>query len=115
MPMHEYVKIYEFAASLGSFEGYVYKKRSVQELDMDALENWSGNIEAAYRHLPDPVKSQFQDQCNQTAGRAIRSIEPVLGAEHPITKRLYAIITREAPLPESADAFNKKKWFAHES
>jgi hypothetical protein len=113
--MHEYVKIYEFAASLGSFEGYVYGKRSVAELDMDALENWSGNIIAAYGHLPDAVKSQFQDHCNQTTGRAIRSIEPVLGAAHPITKRLYAIMTQDTPLPDSADAFNKKKWFTHDA
>ncbi len=90
--MDEYEKIYEFAASLGSFEGYVYGKRSVRELDLDALDNWSGNIVEAYGHLPDAVKSQIQDRCDQTAGRAIRSLEPVLGADHPITKRLYAIV-----------------------
>ena len=72
--MHEYKKIYEFAASLGSFEGYVYGKRNARELDLDALENWSANIVGAYGHLPDAVKSQIQDRCDQTAGRAIRSL-----------------------------------------
>jgi hypothetical protein len=113
--MDENEKIYEFAASLGSFEGYVYGKRSAQELDLDALDNWSGNILEAYEHLPDAVKSQIQDRCDQTAGRAIRSLEPVLGTDHPITQRLFALVTSETALPESADAFNKEKWFTRES
>jgi hypothetical protein len=112
--MHEYEKIYEFAASLGSFEGYVYGKQSIRELDLDALENWSGNILEAYRHLPETVKGRIQDRCDQTAGRAARSLETVLGADDPITKRLYAIVTPDKPLPESAGAFNKKKWFTRE-
>jgi hypothetical protein len=112
--MHEYEKIYEFAASLGSFEGYVYGKRDVRELDLDALENWSGNIAGAYGHLPDAVKRQIQDRCDQTAGRAIRSLEPVIGADHPITRRLYTIMNPARPLPESADAFDKNKWFTRE-
>jgi hypothetical protein len=112
--MNEYEKIYEFAASLGSFEGYVYGKRSVRELNLDALENWSGNIVEAYGHLPDAVKSQIQDRCDQTAGRAVRSLETVLGADHPITKRLAAMVAPGSTLPESADAFNKNKWFARE-
>ncbi|MBA4394688.1 MAG: hypothetical protein C0407_14145, partial [Desulfobacca sp.] len=86
--MDEYMKIYEFAASLGALEGYVYGKQHAQELNLVALENWSLNILTAYRHFPDEVRSTFQDQCNQTAGRAIRSIEPILGVQHPITQRL---------------------------
>jgi CTP-dependent riboflavin kinase len=112
--MPDYQKLYEFAASLGAFEGYVYGKRQVHELNLDALENWSNNIVTAYRHFRDEVRRSFQDQCNQTAGRAIRSIEPVLGNQHPITQRLYAIITPDQPLPDSPDAFNKKKWFTNE-
>lgn len=110
--MHDYEKIFEFAASLGAFEGYVYGKRHVSELDMAAIENWSGNIVTAFEHLPDSMRGIFQDQCDKTAGRAIRSIEPVLGAEHPVTQRLYAIVSTGQALPDSADAFNKKKWFA---
>lgn len=113
--MHEYVKIYEFAASLGAFEGYVYGKQSVDELDLKALDNWSGNIVSAYHHLSLAIRDELQAHCDQTAGRAIRSIEPVLGIHHTITQRLYAVITPNLPLPESADAFNKRKWFTHES
>jgi hypothetical protein len=113
--MHDYIKIYEFAASLGAFEGYVYGKQHLHELNLEALENWSTNIVNAYRHFPEEVRSKFQDQCNLTGGRAIRSIEPVLGKEHPITQRLYGIITQDQPLPDSPDAFDKKKWFSNES
>lgn len=114
-PMDENTKIYDFAASLGALEGYVYGKRHIQELDLDALENWSTNIVTAYRCFPEEVRLTFQEQCHQTAGRAIRSIEPLLGVDHPITQRLYALITQDRPLPVSADAFSKKKWFVHES
>ncbi len=110
--MHDFLIIYEFAASIGAFEGYVYGKTHVDEYNMDALENWSDNIISAYKHLPDALLREFQDQCNQTAGRAICSMEPVLGKAHQITQRIYALITQDEPLPESPDAFNKKKWFA---
>jgi hypothetical protein len=113
--MDDYLKIYEFAASLGAFEGYVYGKQHTHELDLDARENWSANIERAYHHLPDEVRRAVQAQSHQTAGRAIRSIEPVLGGQHPITLRLYNLITPDQPLPDSAEAFNKKKWFSNES
>lgn len=113
--MDEKPKIYEFAASLGAFEGYVYGKRQIQDLDLDALENWSTNIVTAYRRFPEKVRLTFQEQCHQTAGRAIRSLEPLLGLNHPITQRLYAMITQDRPLPASADTFTKKKWFDHES
>lgn len=113
--MHAYEKIYEFAASLGSLEGYVYGKRSVLDLDLAALDNWSGNIVEAHRHLPEPVKASLKDPCHQTAGRAIRSLEPVLGGDHPIVRRLWTLIIPGTPLPESADAFHKQKWFTHET
>ena len=113
--MHDFVKVFEFAASLGAFEGYVYGKRHESEFDMAALDNWSGNIATAFQYLPDSIKIVFQAQCDKTAGRAIRSIEPVLGAAHPITQRIYSVISSKGPLPESADDFNKKKWFSDES
>jgi hypothetical protein len=113
--MEDFLKIFEFAASLGAFEGYVYGKQKAEELNLAALENWSDNIEKAYGHIPPEVRRVFQDPCHQAAGRAIRSLEPVLGKGHPITQRLYNLLAHNEPLPESADAFNKKKWFYHES
>ena len=115
LPMHDYLKIYEFASSLGAFEGYVYGKTRLDEYNMAAMENWSANIIAAYRHLPEGLLGEIQAQCNQTAGRAIRSIEPVLGKDHAITQRIYGLISQETFLPETPDDFNKKKWFADES
>jgi hypothetical protein len=112
--MDDYLKLYDFAASLGAFEGYVYGKKHIQELNLPALENWSANIEKAYQLLPPEVLSAVQDQSHHTAGRAIRSLEPVLGEDHPITRRIYNLINPAEPLPDSADAFNKKKWFSHD-
>lgn len=112
--MHAYLKVYEFAASLGAFEGYVYGKTDAGEYNMPAMDNWSKNIETAYQHLPAEMLNEIQAQCNQTAGRAICSIEPVLGNDHPITQRIRSVIQEDSVLPDSADAFNKTKWFTHE-
>ena len=112
--MEDYLIIFEFAASLGAFEGYVYGKQKAQQLNLEALENWSANIEKAYAHLDKEVQRAIQDPCHQTAGRALRSLEPVLGKDHLIIQRLYNLLADKEPLPESADAFNKKKWFNRE-
>ncbi|MBW2607580.1 MAG: hypothetical protein JRD05_08075 [Deltaproteobacteria bacterium] len=107
--MHIYSKIYKFAASAGAFEGYVYKKKDAEELDMDALSVWIDNIVAAYDHLPDEAINFFQDSCDRTLGRAISSLTPVLGEDHDFINKLKSMV--KGSMPESADDFNKKKWF----
>jgi len=108
--MHIYSKIYQFAASLGAFEGYVYKKKDVEELgDMDALSGWIDNIVGAYDHLPDEAIKLFQDSCDRTLGRAILSLTPVLGKKHDFIRKLKSII--KDSIPASPDDFNKTKWF----
>ena len=108
--MHIYEKIYQFAASAGAFEGYVYKKKDVEELgDMDALSGWIDNIVGAYDHLPDEAIKLFQDSCDRTMERAILSLTPVLGKNHDFISKLKSII--KGSIPESADDFNKNKWF----
>ena len=108
--MHIYAKIYQFAASAGAFEGYVYKKKDVEELgDMNALAEWIDNIVAAYGHLPDEAINLFQDSCDRTLGRAILSLTPVLGEDHDFISKLKSII--KGSMPASPDDFNKKKWF----
>jgi hypothetical protein len=57
--MHIYQEIYEFAASAGAFEGYVYR-RPEAEIDFKALSNWVDNLLDAYRHLAPDVLSEFQ-------------------------------------------------------
>lgn len=108
--MHIYSKIYQFAASAGAFEGFVYKKKDAEELgDMDALSGWIDNIVGAYDHLPDEAIKLFQDSCNRTLGRAILSLTPVLGKDHNFITKIKSII--KGSIPASPDDFNKKKWF----
>ncbi|MGD9075838.1 MAG: hypothetical protein PVJ69_11560 [Desulfobacteraceae bacterium] len=104
--MHLYSKIYEFAASAGALEGYVYQK---DEIDMAALANWVENLVAAYNHLPSEVLDEFQSSLDQTIGRAIRSLSSALGQEHEIVRKLKSMVVGN--LPDSANDFQKKKWF----
>jgi len=108
--VHIYSKIYQFAASVGAFEGYVYKKKDTEELgDMNALTEWVDNILAAYNHLPDEAINLLQDSCDRTLGRAILSLIPILGEDHDFITKLKSII--KGSMPASPDDFNKKKWF----
>jgi hypothetical protein len=103
---HLYTKIYEFAASAGALEGYVYHRG---ELDMNALPKWVDNLVAAYQHLPSEVRQEIQSSCNGTLGRAIRSLNLILDEKDEITLKLRSVVTDN--LPESPDDFKKKKWF----
>ena len=106
--MHIYQKIYEFAASAGAFEGYVYR-RPKEEIDFKTVSNWVDNLLDAYRHLTADVRRKFQLSCDQTLGRALKSLLPELGQEHEIVGKLKKMI--EGELPDSADDFQKDKWF----
>ncbi len=106
--MHIYRQIYEFAASAGAFEGYVYR-RSKADIDTKTLSNWVDNLVEAYHHLPADVTGQCQSACNQTLGRAIKSLIAEFGEEYPIIGELQKLVKGE--LPEDPDAFQKKKWF----
>jgi len=106
--MHIYRQIYEFAASAGAFEGYVYQK-SLNAIDMEALSNWIDNLLDAYEYLPSDVREEFQSACDQTLGRALRSLVSALGEENKIVGKLKSMV--KGILPESPDAFNKDKWF----
>jgi hypothetical protein len=104
--MHLYAKIYEFAASAGALEGYVYQK---VEVDKEALINWVENLVAGYNHLPSEVLDELQSSLDQTIGRAIRSLSSALGQEHEIVRKLKSMVVGN--LPASANDFQKKKWF----
>ena len=106
--MHINQQIFEFAASAGAFEGYVYHKK-MDDMDMDELTNWVGNLVGAYEQLPSDVCNEFQTSCDQTLGRAIRSVTPLLGEEHNIVIQLKSLV--KGALPQSADDFQKTKWF----
>ena len=104
--MHVYLKIYEFAASAGAFEGYVYRRENI---DTSTLPNWVDNLVSGYEHLPSEARDEFQSSLDQTLGRAIKSLIPLLGEEQETIGKLKSMI--KGSLPESADDFQKNKWF----
>ena len=106
--MHIYSKIFEFAASAGAFEGYVYQKTK-SDIDMDILSNWVNNLVDAYNYLPEDILGEFQSSIDQTLGRAIKSLLPVLGEKQVLLAQLKKMI--KGQLPESPDDFQKEKWF----
>jgi hypothetical protein len=106
--MHIYQQIYEFAASAGAFEGYVYRKKK-PDTDLAALSTWANNLLNAYQHMPVNVVDEFQLSCNQTLGRAIKSLIPVIGEGHEVIGTLKKIVKGE--LPQTPNDFNKQKWF----
>jgi hypothetical protein len=104
--LHIYTNVYEFAASAGAFEGYIYHRK---ELDMTALPVWVNNLMAAYEHLPPGVLAEIQPSLDRTIGRAIQSLAPLLDEDNEVVRKLKKMVA--GPLPRSADDFQKKKWF----
>ena len=104
--MHVYTQIYEFAASAGALEGYVYPKDA---LNPEYLPNWVDHLYTAYKILPEDVRQEIQLSLDGTLGRAVRSLASTLGDDHEVIVKLKSMIKGE--LPESPDDFQKKKWF----
>jgi hypothetical protein len=104
--MDEFKKMYEFAASAGALEGYVYRKK---DLDMDALPHWVKNLKTAYGLLPREALDSVQPSVDQTLGRALKSLVLTLGEEHELVMMLKSMI--KGSLPRSPDDFPKGKWF----
>lgn len=104
--MSPYIQFYEFAASAGALEGYVYRR---EKIDLKALSVWAGNLHKAYLLLPEPVLQEIQPFIDMTLGRAFNSLVPLLGENHEAVTRVRSMI--KGALPESADDFQKKKWF----
>lgn len=104
--MDPFRKIYEFAASAGALEGYVYRRK---DMDMDALPNWVGNLKTAYGLLPPEVLGAVQPSIDQTLGRALKSLVLALGENHELLTMLKSMI--KGSLPRSPDDFQKEKRF----
>jgi hypothetical protein len=100
--MSIYTELYDFAASAGSFEGYVYRNKDV---DTGYLPKWSGNLVRQYNTLPQEVKVEIQHMCDGTLGRAVRSLIPILGEDHEVVDNLKSMILGD--LPASPDDFEK--------
>jgi len=95
-----YKDIYDFAAKAGSLEGWVYPKEKV---NISYLPRWSDNVVKQYQDLPPEAREEIQSQCNETLGRAIQSIVPILGEDHEVIKKLKGLV--KGKLPSSSDDF----------
>ncbi len=93
--MGAYQKVYEFAASAGALEGYVYPKERV---DLRSLLRWVNHLVAQYEDLPAEVRLEFQFLCDGTLGRAIQSIQPILGGDHEVIQKLKKMVVGKLPL-----------------
>ena len=103
-PAALYSEIYEFAASAGALEGYVYPKEA---LEASHLDNWVRNLVAQYRELPGAVREAFQPALDRTLGRAVHSIAAVLGDGHPHVVALRSMVVGE--MPASSTDFEAEK------
>ncbi|MBN2034546.1 MAG: hypothetical protein JW836_14835, partial [Deltaproteobacteria bacterium] len=74
-----------------------------------ALSVWVSNLHQAYRLLPEPVLDEIQPFIDMTLGRAFRSLVAVLGETHEAAVEVRSMV--KGALPDSADDFQKKKWF----
>jgi len=99
--MDMYRDIYDFAAKVGSLEGYVYPK----ELDVSYLPVWVDHVVERYKALPEEAKKQFQDLLDGTVGRAVQSLIPMIGKDDATIKKLMGIM--KGDLPASYDDFKK--------
>jgi len=89
-----YREIYEFAASAGALEGYVYGKEVLEASDLD---KWVRNLGTQYRGLPGAVRETLQPGLNRTLGRAAHSLAAALGGDHPHVAALRSMVVGEAP------------------
>jgi len=99
-----YREIYDFAARAGAFEGYVYQKENIVA---SSLTRWVDHLVEQYNALPEEVRAEFQDLCDFTLGRAIRSLLPSLGEGHELVKKLKGLTV--GTLPSSPDDFQRQR------
>jgi hypothetical protein len=104
--MHLFTQLYEFAASAGALEGFVYRRPDVEA---GTIAKWVENLEEAYAILPAEVLKEIQPSLNGTLGRAVRSVGNALGEEHTLVQKLKSMV--KGPMPSSPDDFEKRKWF----
>lgn len=102
--MSIYTDVYEFAARAGAFEGFVYRRDRV---DPGSLDKWVDHLVKGHRSLPPEVRKQFQNLCDGTIGRAIRSLSPAVGEDHEIIKKLKSLT--EGNMPSSPDDFSRER------
>jgi hypothetical protein len=104
--MHLFTQLYEFAASVGALEGFVYRRPDVEA---GTIEKWVENLGKAYSLLPEEVLKEIEPALDGTLGRAVKSVTQALGEEHVLVQKLKSMV--KGAMPSSPDDFQKKKWF----
>jgi hypothetical protein len=102
--MHLFTQLYEFSASAGALEGFVYRRPDVEA---GTIEKWVENLTKTYQLLPAEVQKEIQPSLDGTLGRAVNSVKKVLGEEHTLVQKLKSMV--KGPLPSSPDDFEKRK------
>ncbi len=102
--MKTYREIFEFAASAGALEGYLFKKEHVAAGELD---DWVHNLVKQYHGFPPQTRGHFQASLDRTAGRAVHSLANLLGSDHPHVRSLKSMIVGE--LPASFQDFAEEK------
>ena len=102
--MEIYREIFEFAASAGALEGYVFKK---DHLAPGELDDWVWNLVKQYEGFPGEIRENFQGSLNRTMGRAVHSLSPILGSDHQHVLSLKSLII--GGIPTSSQDFDTEK------
>jgi len=102
--MDIYREIFEFAASAGALEGYLFNKDNVAADDLD---DWIENLAKQYQGFPAEIRENFQGSLDRTIGRAVHSLIPVMGSHHPRVLSLKSMIVGE--MPTSFNDFDREK------
>jgi len=106
--------VYDFASSAGALEGYLYPR---DKPDTRYLDDWIGNLVKQYFSLPEVVRARIQDSLDRTMGRAVQSLEPILGKGHRHVLTLRSLIKGDIPdsphdfdreIAEKADRYRKE-------
>jgi hypothetical protein len=103
-PMKTYREIFEFAASAGALEGYVFKNDLLEQSELD---DWIKNLVKQYQSFPAEIRAHFQGSLDRTMGRAVHSLIPILGSDHHHVLSLKSMII--GGMPASSHDFNKEK------
>ena len=103
-PMEIYGDIFEFAASAGALEGYVFKKDA---LSPEVLDDWIRNLVKQYHDFSEDVRTQFQGSLDRTMGRTVHSLIQILGPDHQHVLVLKSLIVGE--MPSSFNDFKREK------
>ncbi len=102
--MHLFMQLYEFAASAGALEGFVYRRPDVEA---GTIDRWVENLEKAFHRLPAEVLMEIQPSLDGTLGRAVNSVKRILGEEHTLVQKLKSMV--KGPLPSSPDDFERRR------